>query len=190
MRCRARGNRAYLSPRITRSPPRSRRRARCAKRHGCDLESCASGKCVDAATTSEEGIAHTRVRVGARTQPSVSCGDGLVAPKNVYVFYYSNVDSRAKYRRSRLNTPLPLPPPSPSAYVTGTTRDKPSPENQLMNLQVVHSHWQLTSTSRDQSVRRPRSILEFDEKSARRSERGDLYAHSAQLHARVDALTR
>ena len=68
------------------------RAARAHKRNGCDLESCASGTCVDAATTSEEGIARARVQVGARTQPSVSCGDGLVAPKNVYVFYCSNVD--------------------------------------------------------------------------------------------------
>ena len=68
------------------------RAVRAHKRNGCDLESCASGTCVDAATTSEEGIARARVQVGARTPPSVSCGDGLVAPKNVYVFYCSNVD--------------------------------------------------------------------------------------------------
>jgi len=158
------------------------RAMRAHKRNGCNLDSCGSGTCIDAATTSEEGIARTRVQVGARTQPSVFCGDGLVAPKNVYVFYCSNADSRAKYRRSRLNTSLPLLPPPPSAYVTGTPRDKPSSENQLMNLQVVHSHWQLTFTTRDPFVRRPRSI--YSNVKSNRSHRVNVVIYT---HTRLDS---
>jgi len=60
-----------------------------------------------------------------------------------------------------------------------------------MNSGFVHSPGQLTSTRRDRSIDsyEPRSILEFDGESARRSECCTQFAHSARLHARVDALT-